>query len=376
MLFEEVVGHDELVQNLVNNVRSDKVSHAQLFAGPEGAGKLQLAIAFAQYLLCDNRSEKDSCGSCPACKQVQHLTHPDLHFAFPVVLSKTNHVQSSDDRLTEWKDLLLRKKYFNLSQWQGELGELGKNAVIGKEESQHIQRKLSLTSYSGKYKIMVIWLAEMMNASAANKLLKLLEEPPDRTIFLLTSTNTDNILPTIISRTQIIRVPGLTDSNIASFLVKNYGVDESVAGTIASLAQGNISQAVGMVEGDQSYNLYFDLFVRLMRAAYAANPNDLMDVSDEIALLEKEQQKSLILYGLRIFRESMLLNYMKGQLNNLRPEEQQFLSRFARFINNQNITELHDEFNTAHYHLERNANSRILFTDLVVRLTKLIKKGV
>jgi len=299
-----------------------------------------------------------------------------LHFVFPVVASKTNKIGSSVDRINEWNSFIKKEPYFGLKQWQQSLGEMGKNAAIGVEESRQILKKLSLKSYSGKYKIMIIWLPEKMNPQSANKLLKLLEEPPENTLFFLLSDNAEYILATILSRTQIIRIPALKGEDIEAYLRKTYKVEEAAAASAASLSQGNITEAIEIIQGAKSQHIFFDLFVKMMRAAYAANPIELMDISDEAAGLDKENQKNFIKYSLHIFRESIILNYMKGELVNLRDEERQFLEKFARFINNQNITELTEEFNTSFYHLERNANAKILFADLLIKLTKLIKKGV
>lgn len=376
MHFSAIIGHEETKNSLLKEASSGRISHAQMFIGPEGSGKLPLSIAFAQYLLCDNPSENDSCGVCPHCQKVSQLVHPDLHFVFPVVASKTNKVASSDDRRKEWNDFVLRNTYFNLNQWQEHLDELGKRAIIGVEESRKILQKLSLKSYSGKYKIMIIWLPEMMNTQAANKLLKLLEEPPEKTLFFLVCDNTETILPTIISRTQFMRIPAINSELICSHLIEKHKIDENVALSVAALCQGNIVDAISMVRGNNFQHAYFELFVKLMRAAYAANPIQLIDIADEINLLDRENQKQFLKYGLHIFRESIILNYMKGELVKLRNEERAFLDKFARFINNQNITELMEEFNQAYYHLDRNANPKILFTDLVIKLTKLIKKGI
>jgi DNA polymerase-3 subunit delta' len=374
--FEEVIGNQKLKSHLINEVKAERVSHAQMLLGPTGSGKLPLAAAFAQYLLCDNPSDTDSCGECPHCQKSQSLTHPDIHFVFPVVSSKKDKVSSSDDRRSEWNEMLLRKKYFNLNSWQEELDELGKKAIINVEESRQILKKLALKSYSDKYKIMIIWLPEKMNATAANKLLKLLEEPPEQTIFLLVCDDVEFMLPTIISRTQIINVSALSHDDVASYIESSHGVDAAVASSIAGLSQGDVVEAIEAVQGDHSQHAYFELFVKLMRSAYAANPNDLLGVSEEVAALDKEKQKNFVKYGLHIFRESIILNYMKDQLLNLKAEEKAFLAKFARFINNKNISDLMNEFNLAHYHLERNANAKILFTDLVIKLTKLVRKGV
>lgn len=376
MQFKDVVGQLQIKQQLISEVQHDRISHAQMLLGPEGSGKLPLAIAFSQYMLCDNPTNEDSCGICDHCKKVSSLTHPDVHFSYPVVISKTNGVSSSDDLRAEWIELIKKQPYFNLNSWMNYVDDLGKNPIINVEESAHILRKLSLKSYSDKYKIMIIWLPEKMNTQAANKLLKLLEEPPKQTVFLLVSDSAETILPTILSRTQLIRVPALSPNEVSTYLMEKYSIETGAAQTAAGFSQGNIVEAIESVQGDSSQNKYFDLFVKLMRSAYAANPNDLIEVAEEVAALEKESQKNFIKYGLHIFRESIILNYLKGEIVNLRDEELSFLSKFARFINNQNITQISEEFNLAYYHIERNANAKILFTDLVIKLTKLIRKGV
>ncbi|MCB9223715.1 MAG: DNA polymerase III subunit delta [Crocinitomicaceae bacterium] len=376
MLFKEVLGHKNLKEQLIAQVTSNRVSHAQLLLGPEGSGKLPLAISFAQYLLCDNPTDTDSCGECQHCTKVKSLTHPDLHFSFPVVVSKTDGVSTSDDLRSEWNQLVSQQPYFSLNSWLKYLDDMGKNPIINVEGSSHILRKLSLKSYSDKYKIMIIWMAEQMNTQAANKLLKLIEEPPEQTIFLLIADNAETILPTIISRTQIINVPGYSTDEVASFLETRYQIEAGAAQTVAGLSQGNVVDAIETVQGDSAQSIYFELFVKLMRSAYAANPNELIEVAEEISLLERESQKNFIRYGLHIFRESIIMNYLKDKTLSLRDEELNFLNKFARFINNQNITEISEEFNLAYYHIERNANPKILFTDLVIKLTKLIRKGV
>ncbi len=376
MRFSDIPGNAKEKKALIYEAREKRVSHAQLFLGPEGSAKLSLSIAFAGYLLCDNPGQTDSCGVCPNCEKVNNLVHPDLHFVFPVVLSKEDKVSTSDDRLKEWNAFVLKNPYFDLNGWQMHLDEMGKNAVIGVEESRHILQKLSLKSYSGKYKIMILWLPEKMNNQAANKLLKMLEEPPEETLFFLLSDNIENLLPTIISRTQLLKIAPFETDDIAYFLESKFAVEKTVSYSIAGLAQGNMVEAVQMVSGDENQHIYFDFFVKMMRTAYAANAFELMNLSEELAALEKEQQKNFVRYGLHLFRESVILNYMKGELVNLRNEERAFLEKFAKFINNQNISELNEEFNLAHYHLERNANAKILFTDLMIKLTKLIKKGV
>jgi len=376
MRFADIIGNAREKKALLNQAKENRISHAQLFLGPEGSAKLPLAVAYSGYLLCENPEPNDACGQCSSCQKISSLTHPDLHFSFPVVLSATEKIASSDDRRSEWNKLLLKNPYFDINGWQQHLDELGKNAVIGVEESRHILQKLSLKSYSGKYKIMIIWLPERMNFQAANKLLKMLEEPPEQTLFFLISDSIENMLATIISRTQLLKIGAFDTDDVARYIENKFAVDQAVSYSVAGLAQGNMVEAIQMVSGDENQHVYFDFFVKMMRTAYAANAFELMNLCEEIAALEKEQQKNFLKYGLHLFRESVILNYMKGELVNLRNEERAFLEKFAKFINNQNISELNEEFNLASYHLERNANAKILFTDLLIKLTKLIKKGV
>jgi len=377
MRFADIIGNETVKMALLYEANEGRVSHAQLFMGPEGSAKLQLAIAFSGYLLCDNPTKEDACGTCPNCLKVSSLVHPDLHFVFPVVLSadKSSKVTSSDDRLQQWNSFVLKNRYFDLNQWLEYLEELGKNPVIGVEESKDILQKLSLKSYSGKHKIMIIWLPEKMNQQASNRLLKILEEPPEETLFILVSDNVESLLPTIISRTQFLKIQPFTAEEISTYLEKSFSIEKNVATAVAGISQGNIVEAIQMIQGDANQLIYFDLFVKMMRTAYAANAFELMNLGDELAALEKEQQKNFIKYGLHLFRESIILNYMKGELVNLRNEERAFLDKFAKFINNNNIADLQEEFDKAFYHLERNANAKILFTDLVIKLTKLVKKG-
>ncbi len=376
MQFKNVIGQDKIKNLLINEAKRDRVSHAQLFLGDEGAGKLPLAVAFAQYLLCESPSKKDSCGECQSCKKVANLVHPDLHFVFPVVKSAAEKVSTSDDRRQEWNTFFEKNPYFNLNGWQEYLGEMGKNAQIGVDESRNILKKLSLKSYSGKYKIMIIWLPEKMNNSAANKLLKILEEPPENTLFFLICDAIETILPTIISRTQMIKVPSLPQEEIKKYLMKTLKQPEAQAESISSLVQGNLVEAIQITNGDEANLTYFESFVKLMRAAYSIDAIALMDIGDELASYDRENQKNFLKYGLHIFRESLIFNYLGPDKVNLKNEERGFLEKFARFINNQNISSLTEEFNNSIYHIERNANAKLLFSDLVIKLTKLIKKGV
>lgn len=376
MQFKDIIGHEKIKSLLLKEAKRDRISHAQMFLGESGIGKYPLAVAFAQFLLCENPSSKDSCGNCPSCTKVNHLVHPDVHFVYPVVKSAANKVSVSDDRRPEWNEFFKLNPYFDLNNWQNYLGEMGKNAQIGVDESRSILKKLSLKSYSGKYKIMIIWLPEKMNNSAANKLLKILEEPPESTLFFLICDSIEAILPTIISRTQIIKVPNLPTEEVVNYLVKKNKIDENQANSIANLTQGNLVEALNIANGDAANTMYFDSFVKLMRAAYAIDALALLDIAEELAQYDRENQKNFLKYGLHIFRESIIFNYLGEEKVNLKNEEKAFLQKFARFINNQNIDQLIEEFDKSIYHIDRNANAKLLFSDLVIKLTKMIKKGV
>ncbi|MFK8046495.1 MAG: DNA polymerase III subunit delta' [Crocinitomicaceae bacterium] len=375
MQFKNVIGQEKVKTVLLKEAKNNRISHAQMFLGDEGCGNLPLAMAFAQYLLCESPSKNDSCGTCSSCTKVSHLTHPDVHYVFPVVKSVAEKVAVSDDRRNLWNKFISESAYCSLNTWQEYTGEMSKNAQIGVQESRSILKKLALKSYSGIYKIMIIWLPEKMNNSAANKLLKILEEPPESTLFFLVCEAIDTILPTIISRTQIIKVPNLNADEVKSFLLQNGEVDDASAQSIASLTQGNLVEAVNMTTGD-SGNSYFDSFVTLMRSAYAIDAIALMDISEKLAQYDRENQKNFLKYGLHMFRESLMYNYLGEDKVNVKNEEKAFLNKFARFINNQNITPLITEFEQSIYHIDRNANAKLLFSDLVIKLTKLIKKGV
>ncbi|MFD1553109.1 DNA polymerase III subunit delta' [Putridiphycobacter roseus] len=376
MQFKDIIGQEKTKALLLKEAKKGRISHAQMFIGDKGIGKLPLAMAFAQYLLCESPGANDSCGTCNACVKVKQLVHPDVHYVFPVVKSAQTKVSVSDDRRQQWNAFVKQNTYFNLQMWQEFLEEMGKNAQIGVDESRSILKKLSLKSYSGKYKIMIIWLPEKMNTSAANKLLKILEEPPENTLFFLVCDAIETILPTIISRTQIIKVPNLKIEEVKSYLIKEKNLPENQAQSIASLTQGNLVEGVLMSQGDVANNQYFESFVKLMRSAYAIDAIALMNVAEELGGIGRENQKNFLRYSLHMFRESLIYNYLGEEKVNVKDEEKAFLNKFAKFINNQNITDLITAFDEAIYHIDRNANAKLLFSDLVIKLTKLIKKGV
>ena len=372
MFFRDIKGHTQVKSTLVSMTKENRVSHAYMFAGPEGSGKLPLAIAFAQYINCESPVDGDSCGECHSCKKYSKLIHPDLHFVFPVVKKGNEKEAVSDDYIKEWRNIVLTKKYFNLNQWYDFIGAEKKQGQIYKHESQEIIRKLSLKTFEGKYKVMIIWMPEKMNPTAANKLLKLLEEPPAGTVFILVSDKPDEVLGTIASRTQQLKILPFTDEEIAEELMED-GLEEEDAYSFARLANGNLVNAFEIVEGSEDLDFFFDNFVFLMRNAYSRKLQDLIAWSEEMSRLTRQKQKEFFEYCLRMIRENYISNIQEPELVYMTPREKDFSVKFAPFINDNNVHQMAEEFDLAHSHINQNGNSRIIFMDLILKIIILIK---
>lgn len=371
MFFKDVIGQNKVKQILLESVKSNRISHAQMFLGDEGYGGLPLAISFAQYILCSDKKEDDSCGECASCKKVQHLSHPDLHFSFPIQLSAKE--KSSDVFLPEWKEMILYNPYTEEEDWYAKTGNENKQGVIGKDESQSVFKKLQLKSYEGGYKIMIIWLADKMNAAAANKLLKLIEEPPNKTLFLLTAKNLESILPTIISRTQVTKLSKISNSDIITGLV-NYDVESDVAEGISNYVNGDFSQALKQVKGNVHDAEYYEFFVKWMRICFSRDVAQAIEISNELSGIGREKQKSFLEFSLDLFQKSLRGNFIG--LNNIKinPNHAAFISKFMPFVTPNNIEAIHELLTKAYYHIDRNANPKILFLDLSFKLFTVIKK--
>ncbi|MCT4644440.1 MAG: DNA polymerase III subunit [Carboxylicivirga sp.] len=373
MKFNEVIGHQKIKQHLISMVKENRVSHAQLFCGPQGIGKINLALAFAQYLNCHNRLDDDSCGVCPSCLKYNKLIHPDLHFVFPVVKSTKHKNPVSDSYISEWRQFVLTNPYFNVHQWFDFL-EADKQGLIYSQESQEIIKKLSLKTFEAKYKVMIIWLPEKMHVAAANKLLKLLEEPPEGTVFLLVSDNPNEILGTILSRAQRLNIPSLEIKEIAEALQKEYDISTEECERFAKLSVGNYVNAREIISQGEERTFFFDKFVSMMRLAYGRKLFDLIDWCDEMNRQSKERQKNFFDFSLRLIRENFMMNIEEKDLLYLTPEEENFSVRFAPFINDGNILQLSEEFSLAHSHLEQNGNARIILMDLCLKVIMLLKQ--
>lgn len=373
MFFRDVIGQEDVKQRLIHSVKTGQIAHAQLFCGPEGVGKFPLALAYARYIQCTNKGENDACGQCPSCKQYNNLMHPDLHFVFPIVKNEKKKKRVSDDYIEDWRLFLAVNTYFNLDQWLEYIDAANSQAMIYAEESREIIRKISLKTYESDYKVMIIWLPERMNAVCANKLLKLLEEPYDKTVFLLVSDNASAILGTILSRTQPVHLRPLSEDVVSSALVTNYSLSSEDASAIAHIASGNYLKALESIRVSDEMSLNFDLFVRLMRLAYGRKIKDLKLWSEEISDLGREKERVFLSYAQRMLRENFIYNIRQPEINYMTTQEAQFSSRFAPFIHERNVYPIMEELSRAYDDIGQNANGKIVFFDLAIKMIMLLK---
>lgn len=375
MYMKDIIGQNEAKQHLLTLVHEARVPHAMLLYGPSGSGKLPLAIAFARYLTCDHPGTDDACGHCPSCLMMNKLAHPDVHFAFPVIKKKSGRDTVSADYLDQWRQQLLDTPYFDLPMWLARIGTENQQAQIFVSESDEIQRALSLKPSRGKYKIMIIWLPEKMNAECGNKLLKLLEEPPAYTVFLMVSEAADTLMPTLVSRMQRFRLPPLTEEDIANMLTSRYMLSAEDSLEIAHLSEGSVITAVGNIRLGEERRMFFELFTSLMRLAYARRLKELKAWSEQVAALGRERQKNFLDYCEQMLRENFIYNFHHPEMNYMAREEKQFAVRFAPFINERNVTGIFNELQEAARHIEQNANPKIVFFDFVLKIIVwLVKK--
>ncbi|MBR2170630.1 MAG: DNA polymerase III subunit delta [Alistipes sp.] len=377
MRFADIIGQEQLKRHLVESIDRGRISHAQLLSGEAGAGTLPLALAYAQYLNCPNRHDGDSCGVCPSCIKIGQLAHPDLHFVFPVNKQgkKSGEVVLSSDFMDLWRETVTQTGgYFTRQQWNDRL-DLGKTlkGMISAREADEIIRRLQFKSFESEYKIMIIWQPEAMNDEAANKILKILEEPWQKTIFLLVTERADLLLPTIISRTQEVAVPRLTVEDLMPLARCN---DTVQAANMARLAAGDVIEMQRIVGGgdDTLRHECFDLFCRLMRLSYNDKHLELMEWADEVATLPREQQRAMLLHSARLLRESYMLHAGLGSISYLWGEEADFCNKFAPFIGNQNVEFILEQIELAMRQVSQNGNSRIIFTHFALAISKTINR--
>ncbi|MDF0714795.1 DNA polymerase III subunit delta' [Muricauda sp. 334s03] len=378
MLFKNVLGLEHIKNHLVTTAETGRVAHAQLFVGPEGSGVLPMAIAYAQYLLCGNTGGENDGENTVCNTKCNSLTHPDLHFAFPV--SNSDKVKShavSNHYLEEWRQFVKEQPYGNLFDWYRHIGIEKKQGQIGVDEAQDMVKKLSLKSYEGGYKVLIVWMADKMNISAANKLLKLIEEPPNKTILLLLAEDEEQIINTIRSRCQILNFPPLAEQVITDTLLMK-GVSQTEALTIALEANGNFNKALDLLNKDSEDLVFERWFVQWVRSAFKAKGNkgaiqELILWSEEVAKTGREVQKKFLNYCLTMMRQALLLNYKANELVHAKVHMEGFdLRKFAPFVHENNILDIVKELEQAIFHVERNGNSKLIFTDLSIKLTRLL----
>jgi DNA polymerase III subunit delta' len=371
--FADVIAQEDVKRRLRSSFKEGRLAHALLFLGPEGSGALPLALAFAQYVSCTNRQEEDSCGQCPSCRKMSGLQHADLHFSFPYFNITGRDVTLSDDYLESWRAAIQENPYFDLDEWRTRLTNENKQLIIPVSEAGNIIRKLSLRSYEGDYKFMIIWGADMIKNDTANKLLKIIEEPPDHTLFFLVASNTEQMLATILSRTQVIQVPRLPDERIRLALLDR-NVDPVKADQIAHYTQGNWFRSVQLSESTDPNAMFFEQFQRWMRMCYARDAINIIRWAEEMHGLKREEQKHFLTYALDQIRQNLVLNYAGEDLARMSATEREFSVKFSPFINDTNAFGLMEILNEAHHDISRNAYSKLVLADLSFKMHNLLQQ--
>lgn len=371
MRFSNIPGLQDVKNLLTDAARSNHIAHAQLFVGAEGALNLPMALAYATYLHCENRKDRDdACGTCPACSKNAKFIHPDTHFVFPLsnVKGDKDEDRFKAEIMKSWRAFLLDQPFGNLDDWTNSYGGEDKLALISREESREIIKKLSLKPFESPHKVMIIWQPELMHTSAANGILKILEEPPPQTFFILVTNAADRLLPTIISRTQIVTVPLLTDDDLAGYLQTHNNVEPERAAKIAQLADGNINLAFRLLEKVEDNNTQW--FTEWMRACFRRNYGTLVSTAEEYHGLDKLSQRNRIAYGINMMRETLLHISGAGTINRTRGDELKFVQDFSKVMTLEKIEKTFKLMNDASYHLERNGSAKMIFLDLSLKLSK------
>lgn len=372
MFFSQIPGQQEIKKLLVKSVQNQHVAHAQLFMGADGSANLALALAYATYLNCENKGATDACGVCASCVKMNKLVHPDMNFVMPVTTTKQVPKEAlSQNFLPDWREFLLENPYQTLNDWMQFIGAENKQGNISKDESRQLVRFASLKAFEAEFKIILIWLPELMHSAAANALLKLLEEPPAKTIFLLVTNAADKLLATILSRTQKVPVRAFSDEEVINYLEAEWQVTTDLAHQIANLAEGNL-QAARKLSQDLTSN-YFDLFVKWMRNCYGYKFGEVVEMSDEFGKMGRENQKAFLHYALNNLRRVLLYGIDAQLIPFIPPAEVDFVRNFSKLIRPANAALLTEELGNAHYHIERNANPKIVFVDASLQIAKYLK---
>jgi DNA polymerase-3 subunit delta' len=367
MQFSDIIGQKEAVNRLSQMVAGDRIPHALLFLGPEGSGKINLALAFAQFAMCENKQGLDSCGQCRSCIKMAKFIHPDLHFSYPVVGSKVK----SDDYLTQWRSAIGDNSFMNINDWLQLIGAANKQGNINKEECLNIIRKLSLKAFEGEYKILIMWLPEYLGKEG-NRLLKLIEEPPENTLFVLLAEQQELILNTILSRCQLVKVPRLKDEEVIQGLEKKGLATNEQASSIAFLSGGNFNEAIKLAQKNENDNA--TLFLEWLRKCYKGNGVDLVKWVDKFAGIGRENQKYFLKYGLHFLRELLLHRVTGSNALRLGPQEKKTAQNLTNVLGPEQIEDISHLLSEVSYYIERNANPKVLFLDTSIQLHEIIRK--
>ena len=378
MQFSKVVGQKKVIESLIQTIKDNRVSHAQLFIEQQGSGALPLAIAYTQYLCCEKRSDVDSCGTCPSCLKYQKLEHPDLHCFYPVNTSPRNPKPPvfSKDYTAEWRSFVSKTPYSSLFEWLKSLDIENKQGNIGVKESQEIINSLTLKSFESAYKVCIIWMVEKLHPSAANKLLKVLEEPPEKTLFILITQDYESLLPTITSRTQVVQLDKLSNADVAGALEKHHNMDSVVAMNYAKLCEGDYAYAQEMVHLGHNEEELMDNFREWMLLCFNRNVAGINSWVDETASIGRVRQLNFLKYALASFRKALLLNFVTLDVLPILEHEKAFLAKFTHFVHEGNTMQLINEFDLAIRHIERNVNPKIVIMDLSLKVLQLLIKKV
>lgn len=373
-MFDAVVGQKQYIEAIKTAIDKNRLPHALLISGNEGTGGLALAYAAAQYLICTERNAQDACGVCPQCLQIQKLQHPDLHFVYPVAKLKDKDTVSSD-YMALWREAFLADQYITLNDWVTKSSEENKQAFIFVAEANNIIRELSTKPYESEYRVMIIWMPEKMREDAANKLLKIIEEPYENTHFLLVSHDPESIIGTILSRVQRINLPPIPKSDIVEALVKREGCDQQLAATYAHMAHGSYVEARKLMNEDEDRRFFFTQFTSMMRLSYAKKLFDMKDWSDEMSTLGREKQKAYLQYAQQQIRENYIMNFALPEINYFNNEEQTFATRFHKFVNEKNVEGIVEQLSLAEKDIAQNVNPKMVFFDLSLKLIMLLKSA-
>ena len=372
MQFSQISGLIDIKSRLINAVKNNHIAHAQLFSGHEGSGNLALAIAFATFINCENKLEDDSCGKCASCSKYNKLIHPDLHFVFPVSTTK----EVTKDPLSklfikDWRKFISENPYGDINCWGGYMGAENKQLSISVDESRNIVKTISLKAFEAEYKVLIIWLVETMNQSASNSILKVLEEPPEKTIFFLITNNAEKIIPTILSRTQRMNIRSFKDVELIEELISRHSIEEKSAKQIAYLSDGNMNEGIRLLsEIEEDTHI---MFREWMRKCYKKNNiAELVNASEDFQKKGREGQKSFLIYGLSIMRECLISPFAKDLIR-LQSDEMQFVEGFSKIITWEKIEKINNQLTDACYHIERNANAKIVFLDTSLTISGILK---